>query len=158
MTHKIYAMVLAFLPGACGGAERCGPAAMTVKRVIDGDTVELADGERVRYLMVDAPEITDGHMDCYGAEARDLNRALVEGREVSLRYDVRCTDTYGRLLAYVSVDGREVNSLLVERGFACVLHIPPDGNDRLDEFTTLERAAQSANRGLWGNCDSPSCR
>ncbi len=70
-----------------------------------------------------------------------------------------CTDKYGRLLAYVSVDGREVNSLMVERGYACVLVIPPNGADRADEFVALENAAKDAGAGMWGDgvCQVITC-
>jgi micrococcal nuclease len=128
-----------------------------VERSIDGDTIELADGQRVRYLLVDTPESTVDPADCYGPEAAEFNEALVEGELVSLSYDVECTDFYDRLLAWVEVDGREVNSLLVERGYACVLHIPPNGEDRVDELLSLQAAAMTENRGMWAVCDPVSC-
>lgn len=136
--------------------ERCGPSKGTVARVIDGDTIELASGEKIRYLMVDTPE-TSGGVECYGEEARQFNIDLVEGQSVTLLYDTECVDRYQRLLAYVSVGDREVNSLLVERGFACVLHIPPNGADRKIEFETLESLAKQQGRGLWGACMSNPC-
>jgi micrococcal nuclease len=122
-----------------------------VARVIDGDTIELASGEKVRYLMVDTPE-TSGGLECFGEEAKQFNIDLVNGQEITLEYDQECKDRYDRLLAYVYLDGREVNTLLVERGYACVLHIPPNGNDREAEFEQLESAADSGNRGLWAQC------
>lgn len=125
-----------------------------VERVIDGDTVELDTGERIRYLMVDTPESTE-EIECFGENAKTFNRDLVEGKTVSLRYDVEREDRFGRTLAYVTVDGDEVNTLMVERGFGCVLYIEPNGTDRLDEFQALEQAARQANRGLWGACMSP---
>jgi len=140
-----------------GGGSECGVTEATVTRVIDGDTVELEGGEKIRYLMIDTPEITSGHDDCYGAEARDYNTQLVEGQRVALRYDVECRDRYDRLLAYIEVEGREVNSLLVERGFACVLHIPPNGDDRRNEFDNLEALAQAERRGMWGACEEVTC-
>lgn len=144
---------------ACGeaGDDRCGPRQAVVARVIDGDTVELDDGQRVRYLLIDTPESTQGKNDCYGHEASDFNRQLVEGRTVSLSYDEVCTDDYDRLLAYVSLDGRDVNALMVERGFACVLQIPPNGQSRIDAFEDLEYAAQQGMVGLWGACDEVTC-
>lgn len=135
----------------------CGPSSAVVARVVDGDTVELDDGTRVRYLMIDTPESTSGKDDCFGAEATALNRMLVEGQEITLRYDVECTDRYDRLLAYIEVDGREINSLLVERGAACVLHIPPNGEDRVDEFTALEDDARASMVGVWGACEDVTC-
>ncbi len=161
MIHRGH-ISLAFLAGlatawACDGPERCGPAVATVARVIDGDTVELTTGERVRYLMIDTPETTGGKNDCYGAEAAAFNRQAVEGREIELVYDEVCEDRYGRLLAYVSVEGREINALMVERGYACVLRIPPNGATRADEFDDLEHAAQLTMAGLWGACEEISC-
>jgi micrococcal nuclease len=145
---------------ACGDDDelgRCGPSSAVVARVIDGDTVELDDGTRVRYLMIDTPEVGSGKHDCYGAEARDFNTDLVAGQTLSLSYDVECEDAYGRLLAYAELGGREVNALMVERGFACVLQIPPNGEDRADELEALESAARLGMVGLWGACAEVSC-
>jgi micrococcal nuclease len=142
-------------PGA--DEERCGPSTAVVERVVDGDTVELDDGTRVRYLLVDTPESTNGKDDCYGTEATEFNRQLVEGKSVHLEYDVECEDQYGRLLAYVEVADREVNSLLVERGYACVLHIPPNGDDRVDQFEELEQIADAGGKGMWGACSDVTC-
>lgn len=151
-------MILA-VTAACGTGSPCGVTEATVDRVIDGDTIVLSTGDKIRYLLVDAPETTNGHDDCYGANAAQYNSDLVLGKTVQLSYDVECTDVYGRLLAYVSVDGQEVNSLMVQRGFACVLHIPPDGDARADEFKTYQLQAKTALRGLWGACDPlpPAC-
>ncbi len=139
------------------GEPACGPVRAKVAHVIDGDTIVLESGERVRYLSIDAPEISGGREDCYGREAASFNRLLVEQREVELRYDVECADRYDRTLAYVLVDGREVNSLLVERGYACALNIPPSGAARAEQFQALQQQAESAGRGLWGAC-SARCR
>lgn len=142
--------------GAPGAA--CGPRDAIVERVIDGDTIVISGGVRIRYLLVDAPESTSGRDDCYGANATRLNTDLVLGKTVELDYDVECRDAFGRTLAYVTADGQDVNRLLVERGFACVLHIPPDGDARAAEFEALEAAARAARRGLWGACDPIPCR
>jgi micrococcal nuclease len=143
---------------ACQGDPACGSREANVERVIDGDTIMVSGGERVRYLLVDAPETTGGHADCYGANAAQFNADLVLGRTVQLDHDVACQDGYGRTLAYVTVDGQDVNRLLIERGYACVLHIPPDGDARADELEALESAARTARRGLWGACDPVPCR
>ena len=124
--------------------------------MVDGDTIELESGEKIRYLMIDTPESTT-EIECYGEEAKEFNASLVEGKEVQLEYDVECEDRFGRTLAYVTVDDREVNSLLVERGFACMLYIPPNGEDRVSEFESLEAVAESENRGLWGACEVNPC-
>jgi micrococcal nuclease len=135
----------------------CGARNATVERVIDGDTIVLPDDTTIRYLLVNTPEITNGHNDCYGANALQFNTDLVLGKTVQLTYDISCQDRFGRTLAYVTVDGQDVNRLLVERGYACVLHIPPDGDARAGEFEALELAARTARRGLWGACDPIPC-
>ena len=139
------------------GEDPCGPTKATVARVIDGDTVELDSGERVRYLMIDTPESTQGKIDCFGEQAADLNSSLVLGETVTLRYDAKCTDNYGRLLAYVSTEEGEINRILVRRGYACVYHIPPNGDDRRAEFEALEAEAQTLGKGLWDACGIPTC-
>lgn len=152
------AVALAFIAGAaaCGEEERCGPARGTVARVIDGDTLELESGEKIRYLLVDTPESTT-RTECYGAEAKAFNQSLVHGQEVELTYDIECRDRFDRLLAWVTVGGQDVNRLLIERGYACVLHISPNGDDKVDAYETLEQEAKDAGRGLWGACTPAPC-
>jgi micrococcal nuclease len=137
----------------------CGPGVDTavVARIIDGDTIELDRGERVRYLMVNTPETTGGSNECYGTNAVTFNTDLVLGKTVELRYDVEREDMFGRTLAWVTVGGQEVNTLIIERGYGCVLYIPPNGEDRRSEFESLEQAARLANRGLWGACSPIPC-
>ncbi len=158
--RTVSAAVLALGLLACGGAASspCGPDTGRVAEAIDGDTLRLESGERIRYLLVDTPESTGGTRDCFGPEAHAFNRGLVEGRRVTLAYGEACTDRFGRLLAYVAVDGREVNSLLVERGHACVLHVPPAGSTRRAEFQSLEVEARRARRGVWGACAPVPCQ
>jgi micrococcal nuclease len=151
-------LLLLFAAAAgCEAGERCGPAVAVVRRVLDGDTIELEGGALVRYLMIDAPE-AGARAECFGAMAAQANADLVAGRRVELRYDVECRDDYERLLAYVTVDGREVNSLLLERGYACVLEVPPNGEARRDELEALEARARAQERGLWGACSPRPCR
>lgn len=143
--------------GGDGGddSSRCGPTTGIVERVVDGDTIDLETGERIRYLMIDTPEVSSG--DCYAKEATELNSQLVLGREVRLEYDVECTDRFGRLLAYVYVGDNEINTVMVERGYACLLHIPPNGADRRDEFAAIETLARNEERGMWGLCEVVTC-
>ncbi|NTX09917.1 thermonuclease family protein [Myxococcus sp. CA051A] len=153
------ALALLGLLVACGGdaGTRCGPDTGRVVEVIDGDTVLLEGGERIRYLLADTPESTAGRHDCFGQEALAFNRSLVEGRRVTLVDAEACEDRFGRRLAYVTVDGHDVSALLVERGFACVLHVPPAGDSRRVEFEALEFQARRARRGLWGACSPVPC-
>ena len=117
----------------------------TVTRVIDGDTVELANGDRVRYLGIDTPETV------HGEEATARNRELTEGKTVQLLADSEDRDTYGRLLRYVFIDGTFVNAELIWEGYAYARSYgePP----RLFQtFVQLERSAREAGRGLWSRC------
>jgi len=163
MTHAhlalpslLFVTMIAAGPG-CSDDDRCGPSSDTVVRVIDGDTIELSGGETVRLLMIDTPETTGGATDCYGQEAKQYLTTTLITQEVDLAYDVVCEDQYGRLLAYVSLNGRELNTVMVERGYACVLHIPPNGDDREEEFETLEYVARTNGVGMWGACQEVTC-
>jgi micrococcal nuclease len=133
-----------------------GSTSAVVARVIDGDTIDLESGERVRYLMIDTPESTT-EVECFGEAAAAFNRELVEGKQVTLSYGDEREDRFGRTLAFVSLGDREINTLLVERGFACVLYIPPNGMDRAQEFGDLEARARADGRGLWGECEDIPC-
>jgi micrococcal nuclease len=126
-----------------------------VQRVVDGDTIVLAGGERVRYIGVDTPEsVKPGTpVQCFAKAAAHENERLVAGERVRLRYDAERRDRYGRLLAYVyrSRDGLFVNAELVRRGFATTLTIPPNVAHAA-EFRTLARSARTHGRGLWSAC------
>lgn len=115
-------------------------------RVIDGDTIELSGGERVRYIGIDTPEMRP--VEPWAEAATEANRALVEGRVLRLVLDVEERDRYGRLLAYVWVDDTFVNAELVRRGLAQVSTYPPNVRYQ-DYFLKLQREARRAGRGLW---------
>ncbi len=121
-----------------------------VVRVIDGDTVELEGGERLRYIGMDTPESTTQH-ECFGEEATARNRDLVEGHVVALETDVSDRDRFGRLLRYVYVDGVMVNELLVLEGYANASSFPPDVKYQ-ERFLAAEAAAREAIAGLWSAC------
>ena len=122
--------------------------------MVDGDTirVRLASGatEPVRYIGMDTPETnhpTRGE-EPYGREATAVNRRLVAGKTVGLELDVQERDRYGRLLAYVWVDGVMINAELVRLGYAQALTVPPNVRyERL--FVRLQQEARAARRGLW---------
>ena len=89
---------------------------VTVSKVVDGDTVELSDGRRVRYIGLNTPERDQP----YYQEATEANRQLVEGRQVRLEFDQDTFDQYGRTLAYVWVEGQMANLTMLRQGFANV--------------------------------------
>lgn len=120
-------------------------------RVIDGDTIELEGGERVRYIGIDTPEMRP--VEAYAEAATEGNRALVEGRTVLLVLDVQERDRYGRLLADVYADGVFVNAELVRRGLAQVMTCPPNVRHE-GLLLRLQREAREADRGLWSEDDA----
>lgn len=128
----------------------------TIKRVVDGDTVELEDGNKVRYIGVNTPEThhpTKG-VQCYGREAAAFNQSLVEGKLVRLEKDVSETDRYGRLLRFVYLeDGTFVNQVLLEKGYAQVVTYPPD-IAKSKQFLAVQAEAREEKKGLWGYCSS----
>ena len=124
-----------------------------VKRVVDGDTIELTDGRIVRYIGIDTPETkhpTKG-VECFGQAAADFNRQLVEGKTVVLEKDVSSTDRYGRLLRYVWLDTQLINWRLVAEGYALASAYPPDIAHQID-FNQAADLARVNSFGLWGVC------
>ena len=152
--------LLVLRPGPDGGRSERGEgprsAHALVTRAIDGDTIEVSIGserEEVRYIGIDTPETVKpgAPVQCFGPRASAFNRRLVEGRRVRLLFDRERRDVYGRLLAYVYLGERSVSAVLIRRGLARRLTIPP--NDRFAPvLARLERRAAIAGRGLWGAC------
>jgi micrococcal nuclease len=141
-----------------GSSSRSSVQALVV-RVVDGDTVEVegAVGHvTVRYIGVEAPETTplNQPVGCFGREASNRNRELVEGRTVFLEKDVSETDPVGRLLRYVYLEDMQmVNELLIAEGFALASLSLPDVKHE-DRLAAAQLQAHNAGRGLWG----PACR
>ncbi|GEM_PF-2617874 len=126
---------------------------VVVKRVVDGDTIVLTDNRRLRYIGIDTPETVHPQkpVECFGKEAKEFNRQLVENKTVYLETDVSETDRYGRLLRYVWVDGEMVNEKLVREGYAYVSTFPPDVKHQ-ELFVQAQQEARESNKGLWGQC------
>ena len=115
--------------------------------MIDGDTITIEGGYRVRYIGIDAPEIRP-EVEAFGIEAWQANRKLVEGKEVRLERDVSEKDKYGRLLRYVWVDDILVEAELVRQGLARAKAYPPDTKYQ-DYLEQMEAEAKEAGRGIW---------
>lgn len=134
--------------------ERAASAsAIKVSRVIDGDTIELADGRRVRYIGMDTPEMGDLRRSpkCFAKEATEENARLLDGKTVRLEKDISEMDKYGRLLRYVYIGDVFVNDSLVRQGFARVDTVPPDVVHQ-QELLQAEQEARGQRRGLWNVC------
>jgi len=139
---------------------RPGLVPARVTRVVDGDTIHVELGGkdyRLRYIGIDTPETVDPRrpVGCFGAEASERNRQLVEGRTVGLEKDVSETDSFGRLLRYVWVEDQMVNEALVEEGYALAATYPPDVRYS-GVFVSLQAQAREGKRGLWGAACSGS--
>lgn len=121
-----------------------------VSRIIDGDTVALENGEQLRYLGVDAPELTIGQ--CYSLEAAERNRDLVTGQDITFYRDISERDQYGRILGYAYLpDGTFVNAKLIEEGYGFAYTYPPDVSQHV-LLKGLEQEAKEGSRGLWAAC------
>jgi len=115
-----------------------------VTRVVDGDTIEIADGNRVRFICIDTPEVNEEGYQ----EAKDYLTTLILGKEVRLEKDVSETDRYGRLLRYVYLGDTFVNGELVRNGYAETYHYAPD-TELCDELELLEIQAKEQKIGIW---------
>ena len=140
-----------------------------VSRVVDGDTLKLSDGERVRLIGIDTPELhysdkllrdsrrTHKDIDSIqemGKIASDFTKGLCDKKKVRLELDVDKHDKYGRLLAYVYLeDGTFVNAKIMEEGYAQVMTIPPNVK-YAEYFLKLEKEARAGHKGLWAQTDN----
>lgn len=127
-------------------------------RVVDGDTYEvfLDKKEKVRLIGIDTPESVSPDKEKNreeGIRASDYAKELLEGKIVEVEFDVQERDRYGRILAYLYLEDKMVNEILLEEGMAQVSTYPP--NIRYAErFTELERKAREEGKGFWsGNTD-----
>jgi len=154
---QLAVFTLAFLSGCGAPPSPCGPSSGRVVNVVDGDTVDLESGVRIRLILVDTPETTGGKTDCYGQEAKAFTTAALDGKQVTLAYESECKDRFGRTLAFVTADNEEINSTLVKKGLACVLYIKPDGESRKVEFEDYETVAKTERVGMWGTCAKVTC-
>ena len=124
-----------------------------VKRVVDGDTIQLQNGDKVRYIGVNTPETVDPRrpVQCFGKEAKEKNREFVEGKLVRLVKDISETDRYGRKLRYVYAGEVFINSELIKFGYATTETVPPDVHFS-NFFRDLEATAREQKIGLWQSC------
>lgn len=126
-----------------------------VTSVIDGDTIKImyeGKEETVRYLLVDTPETNHPRLgkQPLGSEATAENKRLIESGDVSIEFDVGDRfDDYGRLLAYLYVDGESVQEQLLEAGLARVAYVYPPNTRYIDDFEEVEATAKEAGIGIW---------
>ena len=155
-------LLCVFLPGQYAGAgENPDQAAChtndydekaVVKHVIDGDTVILTDNRHIRLIGINTPEIAhDVRPAQPGADQayRYLNSLLHTQKTIYLHYDRQRLDRYKRTLAHLFLgDGTNVQALLLDRGLATTLPMPPN-LEFLDCYETSSATAQNHRIGLW---------
>jgi micrococcal nuclease len=122
----------------------------------DGDTIGVIyDGrpEKVRFLLVDTPETSHPRLgeQPYGKEAKMFTKNLVEKAEIiELEFDIGPNrDKYGRLLAYVYIDGKMIQEELLKNGLARVAYVYPPNTRYIDQFRALQEKAQKKGIGIW---------
>ena len=123
-----------------------------VKQAFDGDTFRTTDGEKVRLLGINTPEVAHGteRGEPLGNKARDFLKSLIEGKLVRLKQDKEKRDSYGRLLSHVYLhDGTWVNGVMISEGLAFTYTFTPNLHFASD-LLRLEKAARDQNLGIWG--------
>ena len=134
-----------------------------VARLVDGDTIVLTDGRKIRYLYIDTPETVKENVPvmCFGPEAKEMNEKLVLGKEIWMLSDKESKDQYGRDLRMIFLAGtntddfaNSVNAILIKGGFARARIFKPNTLHE-SEAKQLERDAKDKKLGVWGMCPQP---
>ena len=129
-------------------------AYFNVKYVHDGDTLHLIDGQKVRLIGINTPEVARDKKPAepFGDEARDALRELFKAdARVGVQYGYERKDRHGRTLAHLYLgDGRSVQQWLLDRGLAMAIAIPPNLHS-VDCYQKSERMARIKRQGLWRN-------
>lgn len=123
-----------------------------VAKVVDGDTIVLADGRSVRYLGIDTPEMSsfDERKREFARMARERNRELVDGERIRLEFDTERKDKYGRTLAHVYVGDKSINAQLLAEGLAETSY-GKTNRLHIDKYRRIEDEAKAAGTGIWAS-------
>lgn len=125
-----------------------------VVRVVDGDTIVVnynGKEEKVRLIGIDTPESVhpnESKNTEEGIKVSDYTKERLKGKIVELELDVEERDKYGRILAYVYIDGEMYNKELLEIGYAKLATYPPNVK-YVDDFTEIQKKARENKVGLW---------
>jgi len=156
----LFLFAFALLLSSCSNDSLAtSPNSATMKRVVDGDTIDIAIGgntERVRLIGINTPETkhpTKG-VECYGPEASAYTEQLLpKGTKLRVERDIEARDKYGRLLLYVYIENSNVfvNLDLVLQGYARPMVFEPNTAHKAD-FAQAATQAELRNVGLWQAC------
>lgn len=138
---------------------------VTVNRIVDGDTIELTDGRKIRYLNMDTPETVKPNTPvmCYGMDAKAYNKKAVDQKTIWLNFDKDPTDRYGRTLAFIYLDEQNANSNnvtqslnadMVKKGYSRAISYSPNTTYKKD-FESWMVTAREAKKGAWEACPRP---
>jgi micrococcal nuclease len=132
--------------------EALDEASYAVRRAVDGDTLLLANGARVRLIGVNAPETVkpDWPVEPWGREASEFTRRFVAAGEVRLQFDRERLDRFDRFLAYVWVGDRMLNEELLRAGLARFERGFRYSQSMKRRFAQAEEEAKIERRGIWG--------
>ncbi|GJM29097.1 MAG: hypothetical protein DHS20C17_17320 [Cyclobacteriaceae bacterium] len=116
-----------------------------VERVVDGDTFKLENGDRVRLIGINAPELDHD----FGNASRLHLKKLIEGKIVDLQTDGRSSakDKYGRLLRYVILEGEDINERMILDGYAYAFLRYDFEKSRL--YKESQSISQEQGLGIW---------
>lgn len=159
-------LILVFILSACnttlnvknpketsGTTEQISAELLDIK---DGDTIEVryngGETATVRYLLVDTPETSHPSLgkQPFGEEAKARNKEILMSGKLTIEFDVgERVDKYGRLLAYVYIDGKSVQEQLLKEGLARVAYVYPPNTRYLSEFEEAQEEAKEKGIGIW---------
>jgi len=137
---------------------RCGSVLQRaeLQRVIDGDTLLLVGGERLRVIGINTPELLSerGPAQAFSSRAKAAAQAFFAGsRHIGLRRGQQRRDRHGRSLAQVyNAGGDSLGQRLLERGLAMHVVVPPNSRD-WQCLAAAEAEARATRRGLWGSAE-----
>ena len=124
-------------------------------KVIDGDTIKIiynGKEQNVRYLLIDTPETNHPRLgkQPFGDEAKARNKELIESGTLEIEFDVgERFDKYNRLLAYIYVDGKNIQKILLSEGLARVAYIYPPNTRYVDPYEKTQAIAKEKKLGIW---------
>ncbi|MBC1333443.1 thermonuclease family protein [Listeria booriae] len=130
---------------------------VTLDRVVDGDTLSIkfegdSTSKKLRLLLVDTPEsVKPGvAVQPYAKEASNYMKTLMQGAKLQLEYDEGgATDKYGRILAYLYADGKNVNEIMVRKGFARVAYIYKPNTRYVKQLQEAQSKAKQEKLNIW---------
>ncbi|WP_152394971.1 thermonuclease family protein [Paenibacillus guangzhouensis] len=154
LTTAILLIFIIVLTGCSTASTNAGDTNAKVVKVVDGDTLDVefnGKTERIRLLLVDTPETVHPSkpVEPFGPEASKFAKETLSNQRVKVEFDVSERDKYGRLLAYVWIDGKMFNELLLEKGLARVAYVYPPNVKYVDQFRAIQSKAQKAELGIW---------